>query len=99
MKKTTKRANKVQPVVLPTPKPQIPQALASIRREVAKYQTLTELLETGLRDVLRPGEVRTDGAKNLMSSAAPIAETLSEAAGQLSALNARVKDLLSRLEI
>ncbi len=93
------KKTKIEQTVPPTPKPQIPQMLQSIRREVARYQTQTELLETRLSCVMRPGEIRTDGAKGVLSSAAPVAETLSEVVGAMVALNARVKDVLSRLEL
>jgi hypothetical protein len=88
-----------EPAVQAQPKPQIPTMLAAIRRELAKYQANTEVLEARLACVMRPGEVRTDGAKPALSSAAPVAEALSEYAGVMVALNARVKDVMARLEI
>lgn len=80
-------------------KPQVPTMLAAIRRELTKYQANTEVLEARLACVMRPGEIRTDGPKPPLTSAAPVAETLAEYAGVLSALNARTKDVLERLEI
>jgi hypothetical protein len=88
-----------EPSALVQPKPQIPSMLAAIRRELAKCQANTEVLEARLTCVMRPGEVRSDGAKPTLTSAAPVAETLSEYAGVMAALNARVKDVLARLEV
>jgi hypothetical protein len=96
--KKAKKAASDTPVPV-QPKPQIPSMLAAIRRELAKYQANTEVLEARLASVMRPGEVRTDGAKPTLTSAAPVAELLSEYAGVLAALNARVKDVMTRLEI
>jgi hypothetical protein len=97
MKSIKKPKNEV--VLEAQPQPQIPTMLAAIRRELGKYQTNTEVLETRLAGVMRPGEVRSDGAKPALSSAAPVAEALSESVGVLVALNARVKDVLARLEV
>jgi hypothetical protein len=97
-KKTAKKVSPESAVVI-QPKPQIPSMLAAIRRALAAYQANTEVLEARLACVMRPGEVRSDGAKPALTSAAPVAETLSEYAGVMAALNARVKDVLARLEI
>ena len=97
--KAPKKKSASEPAVLAQPKPQIPTMLAAIRRELAKYQASIEVLETRLACVMRPGEVRSDGAKPVMTSAAPLAEALSEYAGALTAFNARLKDVLGRLEV
>ncbi len=96
--KTVKKVSNEAAVAI-QPKPQIPTMLAAIRRALAVYQANTEVLEARLASVMRPGEVRTDGAKPTLTSAAPVAELLSEYAGVLAALNARVKDVMTRLEI
>jgi hypothetical protein len=80
-------------------KPQIPTMLAAVRRQLTTYLAQTEVLETKLAPVMRPGEVRSDGAKAALASAAPVAEVLAEYAGALAALNARMKDVLERLEV
>jgi hypothetical protein len=80
-------------------KPQVPSMLAAVRRELTKYQANTEVLEARLTCLMRPGEIRTDGPKPPLTSAAPVAELLAEYAGVLAALNARMKDVLERLEI
>ena len=98
----TKKAAKKTAAETPVPaqpKPQIPTMLAAVRRELAKYQAHTEVLEVRLACIMRPGEVRSDGPKPTLSSAAPVAEALSEYAGVMAALNARVKDVLNRLEV
>ena len=97
-KKPTKKVT-TEPAAPLQPKPQIPTMLAAIRRELAKYQANTEVLEARLASVMRPGEVRCDGAKPTLSSAAPVAEAMSEYVGVMVALNARVKDVMARLEI
>lgn len=81
------------------PKPQIPSMVAAVRREVSKLAANVEVIETRLVGVMRPGEVRADGVKVAMSSAAPVAESLAEFAGALAAYNARLKDVLARLEV
>jgi hypothetical protein len=98
VKNVFKKAAVPEPVAV-QPKPQVPTMLAAIRRELAKCQANIEVLEARLACVMRPGEVRSDGAKPALTSAAPVAETLSEYAGVMAALNARVKDVLARLEI
>lgn len=95
-KKTVKKVEAAAPV---QPKPQIPTMLAAVRRALAIYQTNTEVLEARLASVMRPGEVRSDGAKAALSAAAPVAEALSEYAAVITALNARVKDVMARLEV
>lgn len=94
-----KRKKKVEPVAIVQPKPQIPSMLAAIRRELTKYTANTEVLEARVACVMRPGEIRSDGPKAVLSSAAPIAEALAEFVGVLVQLNARHKDVLARLEI
>lgn len=96
MQKATKKSA-TEPAA--QPKPQIPSMLAAIRRALVVYQANTEVLEARLAPVMRPGEVRADGPKPAMSLAAPVAESLSEYAGVLVALNARVKDVMTRLEL
>jgi hypothetical protein len=99
MKTTAKNKSTTEPAAPAQPKPQIPTMLAAVRRALAVYQTNVEVLETRLASVMRPGEVRSDGAKSVLTSAAPVAESLAECAGAMVALNARIRDILARLEI
>jgi hypothetical protein len=73
--------------------------LAVVQRALEVYQTNTEVLETRLVSIMRPGEVRSDGIKATLSASAPVAETLSKYAAVLTSLNARIKSVMDRLEV
>jgi hypothetical protein len=80
--------------------------LAALRREREKARSLLAALEVRLAPVMRAAdEIRTGSASAAVTagarwdSTAPIAETLDESVGTFAALNGKIKELTSRLEI